>query len=96
MHVTEIDCSKAYDFSQKPTHFGAIYQSSFEIVLEQSTSLYCIEFFRRKKRDFTGISPGFRIPEGNPGPVPDPGKIEKVNPGPGQIPIANPGTRIPF
>ena len=42
MHVTEIDCSKTYDFSQKPTHFGAIYQSSCEIVLKQSTSRYCI------------------------------------------------------
>ena len=40
MHVTEIDCSKTYDFSQKPTHFGAIYQSSSETVLEQSTSLH--------------------------------------------------------
>ena len=42
-------------------------------------------------RDFTGI------PEGNPGPVPDPGKFEKVNPGPGQIPgfaIPGPGSRF--
>ena len=54
-------------------------------------------FSKKKKRDFTGISPGSRIPEGNPGPVPDPGKFEKVNPGPGQIPgfaIPGPGSRF--
>ena len=52
---------------------------------------------REKNLDFSGISPGSRIPEGNPGPVPDPGKFEKLNPGPGQIPgLAIPGTGSRF
>ena len=53
-----------------------------------------MEFFSMKKN---GILLGSRISEGNPGPVPDPGKFEKVNPGPGQIPgfsIPGPGSRF--
>ena len=55
MHVTEIDCSKTYDFSQKPTPFEAIYQSNSEIVLEQSRNLYSIQlttlkvYFKEKR-----------------------------------------------
>ena len=56
-----------------------------------------MEFFSKKKTGFYRDLPGSRISEGNPGPVPDPGKFEKVNPGPGQIPgfsIPGPGSRF--
>ena len=54
----------------------------------EKTVLKYLIFFKENN----GILPGSRISEGNPGPVPDPGKFEKVNPGPGQIP--GPGSRF--
>ena len=62
----------------------------------EKTVLKYIIFFKEKTGFYRDL-PGSRISEGNPGPVPDPGKFEKVNPGPGQIPgfsIPGPGSRF--